>query len=156
MDQANIQQSLDKFLQSLISLCKLTLPTESRGALHTTHHRLNALSTALQGNGAHDKGRLEALFRVSKSLDASCNLEEVLTNVMDSVNDLTGAECGFIGLFESGDRQYTMAAARNFKKKPLQQKGVQVSRTLIDTVVSRGEGSNFCFPLPVLNGRVKH
>jgi len=47
-----------------------------------------------------DQARLAALYRVSRILGTSLDLDEVLSQVMDAVIGLTGAERGILVLME--------------------------------------------------------
>ncbi|MFM8320810.1 MAG: GAF domain-containing protein [Chloroflexota bacterium] len=87
-----------------------------------------------------EQGRLAALYRVSQALGASLDLDEVLTQVMDSVISLTGAERGFLVLTEPGGTEWQLRAARNFSRESLQLKDMAVSRTAINTVIQSRAG----------------
>src|SRR5512134_3364695 len=47
-----------------------------------------------------ERSRLAALYEVSKLIGSSLDLEEVLNQVMDAIIQLTGAERGFLMLFD--------------------------------------------------------
>lgn len=83
---------------------------------------------------------LAALFRVSQSLGASLDLDAVLTQVMDAVIELTHAERGFLMLIEPGTGVLSLRAARNIERATLERKDMEVSLTVIRTVVESGEG----------------
>ncbi len=85
-----------------------------------------------------DHVRLEALYRVSRVLGTSLDLDEVLAQAMDAVIDLTGAERGFLVLLESGAQTWKVRMARNIQQEDL--KGMDVSRSLIDEVITSGQG----------------
>lgn len=140
MDKDTIQPILDDLQEALVALNKHTLPVETRGPLHSAHYKLKAFSNSIQADSGEDRGRLEALYRVSRSLGTSLKINEVLNNVMDSVIQLTGAERGFIVLIDAENRKYQMVAARNFGKKTLGRKDIQVSKTVISSVVESGNG----------------
>ena len=57
---------------------------------------------------------LEALQRVSRSITASLDLDQVLAAVVEAAVDLTGAEEGSLLLLEEGSGDLIMRAARNF------------------------------------------
>ena len=97
-----------------------------------------------------EQNRLKALYSVSQALGTSLDLDIVLTQVMDAVIFLTGAERGFLMLMESGPTKTIPAtnelpdslqlkAARNFEGDNLARKDMEVSRTVIRTVFSSGE-----------------
>ena len=84
--------------------------------------------------------RLAALYEVSAQLGASLDLTEVLNQVMDATIQLTGAERGFVMLFDevTGDMQTT--AARNVDQQTIDGRSMQISRTVIERAVATGEG----------------
>ncbi len=90
---------------------------------------------------AYDEdSRLFALYRVSSALGSSLDLDEVLNQVMDSVINLTGAERGFLILAEPTTGELKLRAGRNIEQETLEHKDMEVSRTLIKTVMETGDG----------------
>lgn len=90
---------------------------------------------------AYDEdSRLFALYRVSSALGSSLDLNEVLNQVMDSVINLTGAERGFLILGEPTTGELKLRAGRNIEQETLEHKDMEVSRTLIKTVMETGDG----------------
>ncbi|MCA9958709.1 MAG: hypothetical protein KC443_06740, partial [Anaerolineales bacterium] len=59
------------------------------------------------------QARLAALYEVSSQLGTSLDLSEVLNQVMDAIIQLTGAERGFLMLFDSVTGKLQTMAARN-------------------------------------------
>jgi signal transduction histidine kinase len=59
---------------------------------------------------------------------------------MDAVIGLTGAERGFLVLLEATAKDWKLRAARNFGQESLVSQAMEVSRTVIDTVLAAGEG----------------
>ena len=86
------------------------------------------------------QNRLEALYKVSQVLGTSLDLSEVLTQVMDAVIGLTGAERGFLALREADGVSWRLRAARNFSQEILETDKMKVSRTFIDAVLQNGQG----------------
>ncbi|MBN2147103.1 MAG: GAF domain-containing sensor histidine kinase [Anaerolineales bacterium] len=87
-----------------------------------------------------EQGRLAALYRVSQSLGTTLDLGEVLNQVMDLVIDLTGAERGFIMLHDPDTGELDLQAARNIDHANLDQKDIEVSRSVIQAVLRDGNG----------------
>ncbi|HEC24250.1 MAG TPA: GAF domain-containing protein, partial [Chloroflexi bacterium] len=82
--------------------------------------------------------RLAALYEVSKVIGSSLDLNEVLNQVMDSIIELTGAERGFLMLFdESGELE--VKAARNLAHETLDEADFAFSRSVIRTVAETGQ-----------------
>ncbi len=139
MDSTTPQLSaLDELQKSLSLLEKQTLPMPTRAALSTAKRHLQQLRNTLQRDP--EANRLAALYRVSQSLGVSLDLDEVLTQVMDAVIQLTGAERGFLMLIEPEGGELSLRAARNIQQENLQQEDMKVSRTVIQSVIESGQG----------------
>lgn len=87
-----------------------------------------------------EQRRLTVLNQVSLSMGASLDLDEVLTQVMDAVIELTQAERGFLMLIDSTTGKLEARAARNIEKVTLERKDMKFSRTVIEEVVKNGKG----------------
>lgn len=82
--------------------------------------------------------RLAVLYEVSRVIGSSLDLGEVLNQVMDAIIQLTGAERGFLMLFdETGELE--VKAARNVERETLQQEEFLFSRSVIRTVAETGD-----------------
>ena len=99
---------------------------------------LNDLDHDLQAN--KDQVRLAALYQVSQALSTSLDLDEVLAKVMDAVIGFTKAERGFLVLLEPETGAWELRAARNFNQQDLPAREVEVSRTVINTVLESAQG----------------
>ncbi len=99
---------------------------------------LEDLAAQLEKGSEH--ARLLALYEVSRAIGSSLRLEEVLQQVMDSVIQLTGAERGFLLLFDEQSSERAVQVGRNYEGKNLSPQDVQVSRTVIKEVLQTGEG----------------
>ncbi len=89
---------------------------------------------------ADDQARLAALYRVSRVLGTSLDLDEVLTQVMDAVIGLTGAERGILVFTEGDPHTWALRVARNFDQEKLSNWEVEVSRTIINTAIDTQQG----------------
>ncbi|MEO0599414.1 MAG: GAF domain-containing protein, partial [Chloroflexota bacterium] len=85
-----------------------------------------------------DAGRFEALYKVSRILGTSLDLQTVLDQVMDAVIKLTGAERGFL-MLRDDDGNLAVQTARNFEQKTLQSDQLEYSRTIANRVLDEGE-----------------
>ncbi len=85
---------------------------------------------------APDHARLAALYEVSRALGSTLNLDESLTLAVDSAIRLTGAERGFLMLFdgEAGDGELVFRVARNAKQEMLEESAFEVSRSVVREV----------------------
>ncbi len=87
-----------------------------------------------------EQERLAALYRVSRALGSSLDLDQVLRESMDAVIDLTGAERGFLMLFKIGTNELELQAGRNFRRENLEKDEMEFSRSVIESVIRSGEG----------------
>ena len=114
------------------------LPVEvSRQAAQAAESLAHLTALLVEGE---EQGRLAGLYRVSSMLGGSLNLDEVLNQVMDAVIELTRAERGFLVLITPETGDLVLRAARNFNGESLSEESMQVSRTVIDTVIRTGQG----------------
>jgi signal transduction histidine kinase len=127
--------SLQKAVQKLE---KLSLPAPAASILEDANRHLQKLAS-LELPGI-EQIHLFALYRVSQVLGTSLDLDEVLNQVMDAVIDLTGAERGFLMLVDPDSGETKLRAARNIEHETLERKDMEVSRTVIKSVLSNGEG----------------
>lgn len=84
--------------------------------------------------------RLSALYDVSSQLGKSLDLNEVLSQVMDSIIHLTNAERGFLMLYDETSGQLATKAARNVDQKTIEGEAMNISRTVVERAVASGEG----------------
>jgi signal transduction histidine kinase len=138
MSGSNLIQELQSLQEELKQLSKQTLPIPTRGAIENALKRLIHLERSLQEESQQD--RLGALYRVSKTLGVSLKLDDVLTQVMDAVIQLTGAERGFLTLIDPDTGNLDLRAARNFEQETLHKKDMEISRTVVGSVIDSGEG----------------
>ena len=129
---------LNELEQALNSLGKQTLPVDTRAAIHHAKSRLAQFKNSIQLDAG--QGRLAALYQVSQSLGVSLNPDEVLTQVMDAVIQLTNAERGFLTLVKKDSPELNLVAARNIQQENLQREDMNVSRTVISSVIESGNG----------------
>lgn len=124
--------------EELNQLSKQSLPIKTRAALSTACQYLDQLKQQIDEFRSGD--RLAALYAVSKSLGTSLNLDEVLNQVMDAVIQLTQAERGFLTLVNRDTGALEIHAARNFERESIPQKDVEISTTVVQSVIESGKG----------------
>jgi GAF domain-containing protein len=128
-----------KSLENELSrLSKETLPVKTKAAIQVARRRIAEIEANLI-NG-DDSSKLEALYLVSQTLGNSLNLDDVLTLVMDAVIQLTGAERGFLTLIDPDTGNLELEAARNIEQETLQKEDMEISRTVVQSVINSGEG----------------
>lgn len=86
-----------------------------------------------------EQARLEALYEVSSQLGTSLDLSEVLNQVMDAIIQLTGAERGFLMLYDE-DSKLRTEAARNVDQETIESHTMQISRTVLERAATTGNG----------------
>lgn len=101
---------------------------------------LSAINALESDTSSENKPRLEALYRISQVLGNSLNLGEVLRATMDSVIQLTGAERGFLMLINDETGELDLMAARNMRQENLDRDEMEISRTIVERSIERGEG----------------
>lgn len=88
----------------------------------------------------NEQARLAALYEVSSQLGTSLDLTEVLNQVMDAIIQLTGAERGYLVLFDDDTGELKPVAARNVDQETIAGSSMNISRTVIERAVATGEG----------------
>lgn len=138
MNSYSSDYALKELCTTLKQLNSYPLPKETRASIQKASKWLSRLSSDLDQK--EEAQRLAALYRVSHFLGTSLDLDEVLTQVMDAVIELTGAERGFLMLIDPDTNNLDLRAARNIERETLKRKDMEISRTVIQSVVESGEG----------------
>lgn len=88
-----------------------------------------------------DHTNLLALAEISQVVNSSLDLNAVLEIVMDTIVQLTGAERGFLMLFDGENDSGILVPriARNWEKESLDSSEFAISQTVIQRVISSGE-----------------
>jgi signal transduction histidine kinase len=134
-----LEEKLSRIKGSLHQLGSQPMTNESRLALQNILKDLDGLAQDLQIS--HEQSRLAALYSVSQALGSSLDLDKVLNQVMDAVIGLTHAERGFLVLLEENTtEEWRLRAARNYGQETLQPKDMEVSSTVIGSVIQSGQG----------------
>jgi len=79
-----------------------------------------------------------ALASINQLLNSSLQVNDVLRVVMDTIVRLTGAERGFLMLKDERD-QLSIHIARNWERESLEQAETDLSRTVVNMVLSDGQ-----------------
>jgi len=80
----------------------------------------------------------KALFEIGKILGAETNIDRLLPLAMDKVVEQTGAQHGVI-LVHGEDGELTVETARDLQKKDVEAAGLQVSKTIMQSVLETGQ-----------------
>lgn len=154
MSDATLQPSVEEQLVRLSRLAEelraRLAPLRLRGdrvsqpVLLETEGELRRMSTSLlsmQGTVSAnelERRNLKALAEIGQVVNSSLDLTTVLNEVMDTIIRLTGAERAF--LMHRDDRgNLETLAARNWERATVERADQEISRTLIERVISRGE-----------------
>lgn len=82
--------------------------------------------------------QLETLHNITRALNTSLDLDEVLNIVVDQVVSVTGAERGFLLLFDEDDN-LQFQVARGLDQQDVVQPEYEVSRTILEQVIASRE-----------------
>jgi signal transduction histidine kinase len=138
MTKTTPQKQLDALRSAFLRLQLQHLPPEARAPLQDAMQYIDKLSEIVAADT--ERSRLEVLYRVSRVLGESLDLNEVLTRVMDAVIELTQAERGFLMLVDPDSGRLDLRAARNLEQETLESRDMEVSRTVIRNVIETGQG----------------
>jgi two-component system NtrC family sensor kinase len=87
---------------------------------------------------------LDSMVELSQSITASLDLDSVLTNVVSSAVNLTGAEEGHLLLLDEKTNELYMRAGRNSEETSARTFHLPVKDTLAGQVMETGETISFC------------
>jgi len=139
MAQSLPHEKLKSLRSELKTLAALeALPETTRQSLDQALSQLDEAASLL--DTSTEQLRLAAIYRVSQALSSSLDLDQVLDQVMDAVISLTGAERGFLMLVDPNTQQLRLRAARNIEQETLLSKNMEISHTVLESVLKSGEG----------------
>jgi PAS domain S-box-containing protein len=107
---------------------------EELSGLEAALHKLSRQITAVE----QERSKLLALANTSEAVNSSLDLDQVLSLVMDTIVQLTGAERGFLMLRDAQGEMSTRMA-RNWEQESINASELTVSRTVIQRVIDSGE-----------------
>jgi signal transduction histidine kinase len=136
MSKMPIQANIDELQSALLKLKEEKLPPQSQAILENVNQLFDSLDQNL--SLSREENRLAALYRVSRALGTTLDLDQVLNQVMDAVIGLTGAERGFLVLLDVETSKWRLRAARNISQKTLRQ--MEISRTVLNAVIESDQG----------------
>ncbi|MBN2305909.1 MAG: SpoIIE family protein phosphatase [Anaerolineae bacterium] len=82
---------------------------------------------------------LATLYEITRTLNSSLDLDEVLENIMDRVIEVTGAERGFLMLYDEKQDDLVFKVARGIDRSDLESPEFQVSTTILERVRESGQ-----------------
>jgi adenylate cyclase len=83
-----------------------------------------------------EPAHLETLYEITRYLNSSLDLHEVLDYLMDQVVTVTGAERGFLMLIDEETESLRFQVARGMNRQDLETPEFEVSTTIIREVVN--------------------
>lgn len=107
-------------------------------ALMQRLHALRQTFDAVTAQRAIDQEneRLARVFKVSRMIGASLELDEVLELTMDAIIELTGAERSFLMLLENN--KLNLKVGRNFDQETLNADDLTISKTVVQRAMDEG------------------
>jgi PAS domain S-box-containing protein len=132
----DLRGMLDGF-NSTLKRAGAAVPGDVLLGLNQLSSTLDELKESVRSN-EHERRNLQALAEVGQVVNSSLDLPNVLREVIDTLIRITGAERAFLMLLDD-KRDLEIRTARNWERESLNSEDQQVSRTIIDRVMERGE-----------------
>jgi len=88
---------------------------------------------------AKEHQQLAALAKSAEVINSTLDLTEVLSQVMDMIISLTGAERSFLMLLDEETNELEFKVARNLDRETISGSSFEISRTIVNTVAHEGE-----------------
>ncbi|KXK16038.1 MAG: putative adenylate/guanylate cyclase [Chloroflexi bacterium OLB15] len=139
-----LAQTLDAFNSTLkdhaqfLNLRGMGLPSNALNTLKTIQKQLDSLTVPLTSMQIELR-QLRALAGTTALINSSLDVDTILSQVMDTVIQLTGAERGFILLKNAQSGEIEFRIARGIDREQLGREDFKVSNTIINQVLTSGE-----------------
>ncbi len=139
-----LAQTLDAFNSTLkdhaqfLNLRGMGLPSNALNTLKTIQKQLDSLTVPLTSMQIELR-QLRALAGTTALINSSLDVDTILSQVMDTVVQLTGAERGFILLKNAQSGEIEFRIARGIDREQLGREDFKVSNTIINQVLTSGE-----------------
>lgn len=134
--RAPLKENLDA-LRRLVQQLLDRAPEALRPLAQEAQARLALISAPL--TVSEEQRRLAALYKVSRALGSSLDLEVVLSETLDAAIELTGAERGFLMLTDPASGSLETRAARLAGGEDLDRDDPQISHSVIEEALQSGE-----------------
>src|SRR5579859_6081077 len=141
---AQITNDLGKTLRAqrdLVQTRGLALPADGINGLQTVYDSITRLIDRLdeRSGGTDELQQLRALVRNAELINSTLELDFVLSDVLDTVVSLTGAERGYVLLKEPDSGKLEFRVARDAHQRDLAPGEFTVSQSVINQVVQSGQ-----------------
>ncbi|MCR4405818.1 MAG: GAF domain-containing protein [Anaerolineae bacterium] len=129
----------EKSLQDLLAFASsaATIAQQLEARLPQFNQELARLQDDLTAR-TKEHEQLSALYEVTRLINSTLDLEEVLKRVMDTIIELTGAERGFLMLIDDETGELEFKVAREMDRKTIDDSSFQISRTIVWQVARDG------------------
>ncbi|MHB8628603.1 MAG: GAF domain-containing protein [Aggregatilineales bacterium] len=123
--------------RDLLQTRGITLPADGLDGLQTTYESITRLINTLdqRPGGPDELQQLRALVRNAELVNSTLELDFVLSDVIDTVVGLTGAERGYIVLKDPGSGQLEFRVARDAHQRDLTPGEFTISQAVISQVI---------------------
>ena len=132
------------YLGDTVSGLRAEMAAKSDGSGQTLLNRLEQLSSTLKmlssevASKEEERKSLRALTDISKLINSSLEIDEVLRIAMDTIIRITGAERAFL-MLKNQDEELEIRVARNWESESVASSESALSRTIINRVALSGE-----------------
>ncbi len=116
----------------------MNLPSGSLDSLKQLQSQLTKLNNSM-GGALTELKQLRALAHTTSLINSSLEPTEVLNQVMDTVIQITGAERGYIALFNTTTGEMDYPVRRGIDQEQMDKGELVVSKTIVNEVASTGE-----------------
>ncbi|RME87773.1 MAG: adenylate/guanylate cyclase domain-containing protein [Anaerolineae bacterium] len=131
-----LSQRIGKLRSRIQSQGEAAMPEviQSLGEIENRLYRLSRLVASFE----EERQNMIALADISRVVNSSLELDEVLRIVMDTIVRLTGAERGFLMLRDE-QGEMTIRIARNWEQESINPSEFAISRTVVRRVIEEGK-----------------
>lgn len=116
----------------------INLPPMALNMLRATKTRLDKMNKEFTGSQIELR-QLRALAGTTELITSTLDIDQVLSQVMDTVIQLTGAERGYIVLKNANSGEMEFRTARGLESEHVENNEFIVSRTIVNQVANTGQ-----------------
>lgn len=136
-NMVRLEGALEQTLQALKKR-GFQLSTDLGGMLRSVQTDVDTLQKNMK-NVLEKQHQLQELVRTSALINSSLELDQVLSEVMDTVITLTGAERAYLMLLDKQTGELSIRNARNWDRESLAEPEVVFSRGVINAAIEQGK-----------------
>jgi adenylate cyclase len=113
------------------------MPPPLEQAMHQTGRAIRSVEKTARGNQYH-LALLEEMVRATATMTCTLDLQNVLTGVMDTVIEVTGAERAYLMLYDAAEDVFMVSIARNWDQENINEDETLYSRSVIEAAFHEG------------------